>query len=113
MCSNTAKLLVKRLGGVESEVFPDDETTFEQLYTRIDKTIAILERAQPNSFETDNERPISVTTPLTSFTLGARDHVLTYAMPNFYFHKSTAYCILRSQGVQLSKLDFIGRNTAT
>lgn len=111
MCSNTAKLLAKRLGGLESEVLPDDEQTFAQLYTRIDKTLAILASLEPSSMDGDDARPISVTTPLTSFTLSARDHVLIYALPNFFFHKTTAYCILRSQGVPLSKLDFIGKSS--
>lgn len=106
MCSNTAKLLVLRVGGVESERLEDNESTFGELYARLDKTIEILESVKPDSMSGDLGRPIHVKTPLTSFTLSAADYVTQYAVPNFHFHLTTAYNILRSQGVEIGKLDY-------
>lgn len=106
MCSNTAKLLVLRVGGVESEKLEDNESSFEQLYSRLDKTMKILKSVKPDSMNGDDARLIHVKTPLTSFTLSAADYVTQYAVPNFHFHLTTAYNILRSQGVEIGKLDY-------
>jgi hypothetical protein len=66
-----------------------------------------LESLKPDSMDGDDSREIHVETPITSFTLGASDYVTLYAMPNFYFHMTAAYSILRSHGVILSKLDYM------
>jgi hypothetical protein len=107
MCSNTAKFLVLRLAGVETEKREDNEETFEQFYARIDKTVDFLKSIKPESMDGDDEREIHVKTPLTSFTLGAANYITLYAVPNFHFHMTAAYSILRSQGVILSKLDYM------
>lgn len=107
MCSNTAKYLALRIGGLESQVFEDDEDSFQDLYTRIDKTVKLLESLKPDSMNVDDTRKIKVSTPVTSFTLGAADYVTSYAVPNFHFHMTVAYSILRSQGVTLGKLDYM------
>lgn len=107
MCSNTAKYLALRIGGLESEPMEDNEQSFQDLYERIDKTIKLLESLKPDSMDGDDSRKIEVKTPLTSFTLGAADYITTYAIPNFHFHMTAAYSILRSHGVILSKLDYM------
>ena len=107
MCSNTAKLLALRVGGLKSETLEDNEQTFEQFYVRLDKTIAILKSVEPTSMDGDDSRKIHVKTPIADFTLGPADYITMYAMPNFHFHMTTAYAIFRSQGVILSKLDYL------
>lgn len=106
MCSNSAKYLVERVANTDSEAMQDNEETFEQLYTRLDKTIELLEKVESDSMK-DDGRTIHVETPLTSFDIGVTDYVLLYAVPNFHFHLTTAYGIMRSQGVPLSKLDYV------
>jgi hypothetical protein len=107
MCSNTAKYLAVRIAGAQDEVFEDNEESFEDLYARIDKTVKLLESLKPDSMDGDDSRPIHVKTPIADFTLPASRYITTYAVPNFHFHMTAAYSILRSQGVILSKLDYM------
>lgn len=107
MCSNTAKFLALRLAGAESGKWEDNESTFDQFYARIDKTVDLLKSIKPDAMDGDDKREIHVKTPLTEFTLGAADYITLYAVPNFHFHMTAAYSILRSQGIILSKLDYM------
>jgi hypothetical protein len=106
MVTNSAKLLAKRVGGVETEYQEDNEKTMAELLARLDKTIAILEAVKKDWMDGDHARPIHVRTPLTSFTLSAQEYTLQYGVPNFFFHLVTTYNILRAQGVQVGKMDY-------
>ncbi len=104
---DTAKLTAARLTGQEPPSDPDDETTITQLQARIKKTVAYLETMTPAHFEGADTRLV----PLRFAPgQGARGHEYyrSFAQPNFYFHLTLSYALLRHAGVQLGKRGFIG-----
>lgn len=106
--SDTSKMSVARLSGVEAPKFADDETSFEQLQERIANTIAYLESVGPEHFEGSEQRTIKLNFPSFSPEFKGDDYLLTFALPNFYFHIVTAHDILRNQGVAVGKRDYLG-----
>jgi hypothetical protein len=107
--SDTAKGLAVRVGGVANEAFADEEQTVAELKARIAKTIAFLEAAPREGFEGKEEAQIELVTPNRTLLFNGRDYVLNFAIPNFFFHMTTAYALLRKAGVPLGKPDFIGQ----
>ena len=108
-CDN-AKLGVARIGALEAPAFPDTEQTFEELKTRVEKTIAFLESVKPEALI--GKESATVKLPYYKdkhFT--AFDYATEYLIPNFYFHVTTAYSILRKAGVTLGKRDYMGNLT--
>ncbi len=105
--SDTAKFAMVRVGGVENEAFTDDEASFADLDGRIARTVAFLERVPRAAIDDRAEAMIEVRIgrPLT---LAASDYMLGFALPNFFFHVTTAYDILRHEGIGLGKGDYIG-----
>ena len=103
-----AKGASARLAGVEVPSFPDTETTLTQLKERIAKTIAFIQSIPDTAFEGAEARTITVKAGPRELTFPAPQYYSGYAMPNFYFHMSTAYNILRLNGVQIGKVDFLG-----
>ena len=108
IASDAAKGAGARLTGAESPSFPDTETTFPELQARIEKTIAYLEGLDPAAFNGAESRSITLKFPGNEFVLTGQVFLLNFALPNFYFHVATAYDILRHNGVDVGKLDFIG-----
>ncbi|MDQ8031057.1 hypothetical protein CEG14_03995 [Bordetella genomosp. 1] len=106
--SDTAKLGVQRLSAVEAPRYADDETTLEQLQARIAKTIAWLESVPSDALAAAESRTVTLGFKDFKPTFTAISYVLTFALPNFYFHVTTAYDILRNQGVPVGKLDYLG-----
>jgi hypothetical protein len=106
--SDTSKFAVQRLSGGTAPKFADDETTFAQLQERIAKTIAYLESVDASLIDAGSTRDVAVQWGPTTTSFTAPSYVLTMALPNFYFHVATAHGILRSQGVQIGKLDYLG-----
>ena len=107
--SNTAKFLAVRVGGAENIVLPDDETTFEQLQARITRSIDILlslDKDSMNGWE-DKEVLVTVANGLKFKIEDGVKYVNEYAVPNFHFHMSTAYCILRHLGVPIDAMDYL------
>lgn len=106
--SDTAKGAVARLAGIEAPAMPDTETTFAELKARCDKTIAFVKSVDPAALEASAAREIVMSFPNGG---GLRFDGLTflhaYALPNFFFHTSMAYAILRAQGVEIGKFDFL------
>lgn len=110
VAADMAKGCAARLAGVEPVKFEDTETTIPQLIARIDKTVAHLKTFKPAQIDGSEDR--SITIPLRS---GPREfkgqgYLLNFVMPNFYFHCTTAYALLRHNGLDLGKPDFIGRD---
>jgi uncharacterized protein len=105
--SDQAKGYASRLAGIEPPKFEDNETTIAELRARIDKTIAYLETLDPKQYEGAADRMISLPF-MPGKGLKGDDFVETFALPNFYFHATTAYAILRHNGVDVGKADFIG-----
>lgn len=97
-----------RLAGAERPVFEDDETSFEQLQARIARTIDYLKTLDPARFEGSDEREVSVPVRGRELVLQGAPYLLGFAQPNFYFHVGMAYAILRHNGVEIGKMDFIG-----
>ncbi|PVZ83862.1 DUF1993 domain-containing protein [Serratia sp. S1B] len=106
--SDVAKGAVARLSGQEVPSMPDNETNFAQLHQRIEKTISYVQRFQPADFADTDGREIELKGASYEYHFSAEDFLLTFAMPNFYFHLTTAYDILRNQGVAVGKRDFLG-----
>ena len=106
--SDASKFALQRLSGSEGPKFPDDETTFAQLQARIANTIAWLQSVDVALLDASNARDVTVTWGSTSASFSGESYLLTFALPNFYFHIVTAYDILRQQGVKIGKLDYLG-----
>lgn len=106
-CDN-AKAVFARLAGKEAPSFPDVETTFPQLQERIKKTIAFLDTFENGDLADVAEKRIS-STRWNGKTMSGADYMVQYGIPNFYFHAATAYLILRHNGVDVGKLDFLGQ----
>ena len=106
--SDTAKFAAARLTGTEAPSLPDDETTIDQLRQRCAKTIAYLERVERSGFEDSEQRLVTFGGGANKWTLPGDRYLLTFALPNFFFHVTTAYDILRHRGVPVGKRDFLG-----
>jgi len=103
-----AKNSCARLAGLEAPRFEDTETTAEELKARIDKTIAYVKTIPATAIDGQEERDIKI--PLRDRTLEMKGlpFLQNWALTNFYFHVTTAYNILRHNGVDLGKRDFLG-----
>lgn len=104
-CDN-AKDAAARLTGTESPKFEDIEKTFAELKARIDKTVEYLLTFSESSFENSGEIKVTLAYFPGKYMIGF-DYAREYAVPNFLFHVTTAYGILRKNGVPLGKADFI------
>ena len=104
---DTAKFAAARLAGKEAPKHPDDETTFEQLRARIKDVVAYLNTFQPRDFDGASERDVELPY-LPGKLLRAADWYVDLGLPNFYFHVTHSYAILRHNGVELGKFDYIG-----
>ncbi|MGE8673487.1 MAG: DUF1993 domain-containing protein [Achromobacter kerstersii] len=109
--SDAAKFAVQRLSQGQAPKFPDEETTFAQLQQRIADTIAYLQTVTPEQVEGGESRKIVVNFGDFKPEFQGDTYLLTFALPNFYFHVTTAYAILRNAGVKIGKLDFLGPYT--
>ncbi|MFN3593718.1 MAG: DUF1993 family protein [Thiobacillaceae bacterium] len=98
-----------RLAGLEAPDMEKTELTFAELIERIRKTIAYLETLRPEQFEGAETREITIKRGETTVTYPGLDYLLNRVLPNFYFHVTTAYDILRHNGVELGKRDYLGR----
>lgn len=106
--SDAAKFAVQRLSQGQAPKFPDEETTFAQLQQRIADTIAYLQSVTPEQVDGAESREVVVNFGDFKPEFTGEDYLLTFALPNFYFHVTTAYAILRNAGVKIGKLDFLG-----
>jgi uncharacterized protein len=97
-----------RLAGVEPPKFDDNETTFAQLQERIAKTIAFANSIKPEQLDGSETKEIQFSIKEWNFEFVGDQYLLTWIIPNFYFHVTTAYNILRHNGVEIGKSDFLG-----
>jgi len=102
-----AKGCVARLAGEPPEVMEDTETTFAELQARIKKVLGIVQSYKPEQFDGSETREITIKIPNSEFKFFGLDYVNHWAMPNFYFHATMAYAILRHNGIDLGKRDFL------
>jgi hypothetical protein len=105
---DTAKGAVARLAGVEVPKHEDSEQNFAELKARIAKTIAFIDTIKPAQVDGSEERSIELKLGGREVTFKGMQYLLGHAHPNFYFHVTTAYAILRHNGVEVGKRDYIG-----
>ena len=99
---------VARLAGVELPKYDDTEMTFAALAARIDKTLAFIGTFKPEQIDGQEDRDINLTIAGNPVTLKGQPYLMHFALPNLYFHMSMAYAILRHNGVEVGKRDFVG-----
>lgn len=97
-----------RLAGLDVPKYEDNETTFEQLEQRINKTIAFLSSIEPTQLEGAETRHVEFMVRDSKREFIGLDYLLRWVQPNVYFHVTTTYNILRHHGVELGKRDFLG-----
>ncbi len=112
MASDGSKGAAARLAGVEPPSMPDTETTWADAKARVAKTLAFIRSIRPDQVDGDETRTIELKFPNRTMTFTARDFLFTFALPNFLFHVTTAYGLLRAQGVPLGKMDFLAGGQA-
>ena len=108
IASDNAKGTASRLAGVEPPKYEDNESTFPELMARLDKTIAYLDTFKPAQIDGSEEKTITMPLPKGALTFTGMAYLTDFALPNFYFHVTAAYAILRHCGVEIGKLDFLG-----
>ena len=106
--SDTAKGTAVRVGQVENAVFADEEATIDDLKARIAKTIAFLEAVPREAIDGREEARVVLTLPNREMEFTGTSYATGFALPNFFFHVSMAYALLRMKGVPLGKRDFLG-----
>jgi hypothetical protein len=97
-----------RLAGMERPSYADDEANFDELQSRIARTVAFLRTFTPAQIDGSEERTINVPTRGKDIAFKGLPYLLDFALPNFWFHVTIAYAILRHLGVDVGKMDFIG-----
>jgi hypothetical protein len=107
IASDSAKGAAARLAGVEAPAMPDTETTFPELKSRIAKTIDFLDTISKEQVDARHSATIDLPLPGRTMTFTAPDFLMHFALANFLFHVTTAYGLLRAQGVPLGKMDFL------
>lgn len=107
--SDVARGGAARLAGEEVPKFEDNETSFPQLIARIDRTISYIEMFRREQIDGNEERKISFVAGGQSLNFTGLPYLTTFVLPNIYFHSATAYNILRHNGVDLGKMDFLGK----
>ena len=106
--SDTAKGVVTRIGGAENVPMADEEQSIADLRVRIARTIAVLRSARREAFDGKEETMVEIKTPNRSLIFTGKSYVLDFAIPNFFFHVTTAYALLRKEGVPIGKMDYLG-----
>jgi hypothetical protein len=107
--TDSAKLAISRLTGVDAPKFEDNETTIPELRRRLAKTEAYLATIAPDALDGTESREVVIAPGGNKVIFRGDEYLATFALPNFYFHVSMAHAILRNQGVSVGKMDYLGR----
>lgn len=108
MASDTAKSAVARLTGTQAPSMPDTESSFAELKARCRRTIDFIESLDKAGFDGSEDREVVLKFPNgMGYRFSGRDYLTGFALPNFYFHVTTAYALLRANGVAVGKSDFL------
>jgi hypothetical protein len=108
IATDTAKGAAARLSGSDLPSWPDDESTLEEVHARIRKALDFLSDFKRDQFDGSEEKKIELKLGKEHVKFSGREYVLGFVLPNFYFHVTMAYAILRHNGVSLGKRDFLG-----
>jgi hypothetical protein len=106
--SDVVKGAAGRLADIELPSFPDTETTFAELQRRIAQTRDFLAGIQASKIDGSEERTITLKMSSGDLTFSGQSYLLTFVLPNLFFHVTTTYAILRHNGVEIGKKDFLG-----
>jgi hypothetical protein len=106
---DAARLGVARIAGIETPRWEDNESSFDELKARIDKTLEWLASVRPEQLDGTEDKDVTVPVGREATrTMKAEAYLKHWVLPNFYFHITTAYAILRHNGVDLGKADYLG-----
>ncbi|MCC6926290.1 DUF1993 domain-containing protein [Novosphingobium sp.] len=109
IAADAAKGAGARLAGIEAPVMPDTEASFAELKDRCDKTIAFLQSVDPAAYDAGLAKEVVITFPNgAGLRFDGATFLTGFALPNFYFHASMTYAILRANGIDVGKQDFLG-----
>ena len=108
VATDMAKGGVARLAGLESPRMEDNETTFAELKTRLQKTQDFIRTVQASQIDGSEDRDITLKAGPNTLEFKGQAYLLNFVLPNVFFHLTAAYSILRHNGVELSKRDFLG-----
>ena len=107
IATDMSKGAAARLAGLEVPSYEDNETTFADLQARITKTLAFIDTIKAAQLENSEKRDITITVRKVDLHFMGQDYLLNWVMPNVYFHVTTTYNILRHNGCELGKSDFL------
>ena len=108
IASDTAKGAIARLAGIEAPAMADTEASFAELKARCQKTIDFIQSVDRAKLEGAETRPVTLRFPQgVGYQFVGKDYLTSFALPNFFFHVTTAYAILRNAGVGVGKPDFL------
>jgi hypothetical protein len=108
VATDTAKGAAARLSGNKVPSWADEETTFAEVHERIGKAIDYLSSFKPADFDGAEDRAIELKLGQRVVNFIGKDYIADFVLPNFYFHVTTAYNILRHNGVVIGKRDYLG-----
>ena len=106
--TDQAKGCVARLAGVEVPSYPDTEATLEDLKARVQKTLAFVQTFEAKQIDGTEEKDITLKFGPTEYKFKGLGYLLNMVIPNVFFHQTMAYALLRHNGVELGKKDFLG-----
>ena len=109
LVSDMSKGAGARLAGLDIPQYADDESSFAELYIRIEKTMAFLQTITPEQLVGAAQKQVTLTIRKVDLQFSGQDYLQKWVMPNVYFHVTTAYNILRHLGVPLGKTDYLGQ----
>ena len=109
IATDLARRGASRLAGLEIESTDDNEVTFAELIERVDKTLDFLKSIKPEQLEGTEQKELSIKAGGQTLNMTGLMMLLYFSLPNFYFHITTAYNILRHNGVELGKMDYLGK----
>jgi hypothetical protein len=98
-----------RLAGIDIPKFEDNEKTLPELKARLRKAIDFLKTLTPAQIDGTEDKTITLTVAGNTLTFKGLDYLNAWVLPNFYFHAATAYGLLRHGGVEIGKMDFLGK----
>jgi hypothetical protein len=108
IATDMVKGCAARLAGIEVPRYDDNETTFAELQARIDKTKAFLQSVNASQIDGSEQREITLKFGSRELSFLGQPYLLDFVLPNFHFHLSMTYAILRHNGVEIGKKDYIG-----
>jgi hypothetical protein len=107
IASDMAKSMASRLAGTEVPNYPDTETTFAELKARVARTVEHIQSFTPAQIDGSEQRDITIKAGPNELKFKGAAYLTSWVLPNFYFHVTTAYAILRHCGLELGKRDFL------